>query len=177
MGLLCYKIPVVRKLLVLLVLFVVVAAPVSASAAELRSDRLTRAVVIASGVQAPDVSCETDDAAWDAEARSVGSSGELLNGYTYPLQKRARLAPWVCRSLTPSSPQFGGALKVVAHEAAHLAGVSNDAMSGCWGLLWAADLARQVWGIPFFTAASDRVIAQAVSQHQRSEARYRTICG
>lgn len=161
-----------RSLLMLLVLV----APASASAAELRSERLTRAVVTASGVLSPDVSCETDDAAWDAESRSVGSSGALLNGYTYPQQRRVRLAPWVCRSLAPSSPQFGGALHVVGAESARLAGVSNDAMSGCWGLLWAADLARQVWGIPFFTAASNRTITQAVEQHQRLASRYRTIC-
>lgn len=164
-----------RALLLVGLLALLGAGP--AAAGELRSERLTRAVAIASGVSSPDVSCETDAAAWDVEARAVGSSGAMLGGYSYPARRRARLAPWVCEALVPVSPHFGYALHVVAGEAGRLAGVSDDGMNGCYGLLWVADLARQVWGIPFFTLASERTIAQAVAAHERYPARYRTICG
>lgn len=161
----------------ILVLVIVLALASPAAGAELRSEQLTRAVAIASGVAAPDVSCETSDVAWDAEARATLSiPGGNLGGYTSYVTRRVRLAPWVCRNLAPSSPFFGGALHVVAGEAGRVADVRDDGMNGCWGLLWVADLARQVWGIPFFTPASERVIRQALVRHKLYDARYRTLC-
>lgn len=149
-----------------------------AAAAEVRSPQLTQAVRIASGTSSPDVSCETSDVAWDAEARAALSiPGRNLHGYTSYVTRKVRLAPWVCRNLEPASPSFGAALHVVAGEAGRVADVRDDGMNGCYGLMWAADLARRVWGIRFFTPASDRVIRQAVEAHRNLYApNYRTVC-
>lgn len=99
-----------------------------------------------------------------------------IGGYT--LGSRVRLAPWVCGNLSPTSPRFGSALYVMGVEAARLAGyrVGAEAMAGCWGLLWAADLARRYWNIQFFTQRSYDLIAQALEFHRATYPRYQTIC-
>jgi hypothetical protein len=162
----------------LLLLVAVLAAASPAAAAEVRPERVTRAVGIASGVPSPDVSCESNNAAWEAEVVSVGAlRGSDVGGYT--IGGVVRLAPWVCRSLQPASPRFAEAIYVLGVEAARLAGHrgrGSEAMAGCWGLLWSADIARRVWGIRFFTPASDRVIRQALEFHRTSLAAYQSIC-
>lgn len=168
-----------RNVVVLVaVALVALVAPVSAGAAEVRPDQLTRAVQVASGVSSPNASCETDDAAWELEVRAAGAQpNSVVGGYT--LGSRARFAPWICTSLTPAAPRFSDALYVIGVEAARLAGhrgPGSEAMAGCWGLLWSADLARRVWGVPFFTAASVRVMRQALAFHRASYERYRTLC-
>lgn len=160
----------------LLLVTLLVAAP-TAGAAELRVTQVTRAVGIASGVTAPDVSCEPSAAAWADELRAIGAPADaLVNAYT--LGSRVRLAPWICENSTPRSPRFGEAVYVLGVEAARVAGhgAGAEAMAGCWGLLWSADLARRVWGIGFFTTASNKLVRQALAIHRRSFQRYRTIC-
>lgn len=164
------------RLLVLLAALVV--AP-SAATAELRVQQATLAVQIASGVPSPDVSCEATGEAWLTEVQSVGAPPNSdVGGYT--LGARVRLAPWVCRNLDPrTSLRFGEALYVLGVEAARLAGhrgPGSEAMAGCWGLLWSADLARRVWGVEFFTPTSERVMANALERHRGSLDRYRLIC-
>lgn len=165
------------RILLLLLALLMTFAP-AALAAEIRPQQLTAAVATSSGIPNPDVSCETDPAAWQREVMAVGAGpNDVVGGYT--LASRVRLAPWVCADLIPGAARFGDALYVVGVESARLAGhrgPGSEAMAGCWGLMWAADLARRIWGVPFFTAASERVIRQALAFHRASYDRYRTLC-
>lgn len=165
--------------------------PAAAAAGEVRTDKLTRAVQLASGRPSVDASCEPDITAWDAEARARGISGDKLYGYTLRENGRVRLAPWVCENLTPSSPRFGWALHVVAGEAGRAAGIHDDGLDGCFGLLWISGLAR-TWGVPIVympggtspqaAAAYAQtpllsIVAQALDFHRRGYApQYRTLC-
>jgi hypothetical protein len=58
-----------------------------------------------------------------------------------------------------------------------LRGVRSEALASCWGLLWAADLARRYYGIEFFTRESEMVMAGAWSFFKGEPAEYREMCG
>lgn len=149
----------------------VLAAPAAAA-------DVTDAMAVAAG-RTVDVSCAPDETVWDEETRRVlGLPGAGAQGYTLRATRKVRLAPWVCRAMTPADPRFGAALYVVGAEAARVVGYQSgqEGMVGCWGLLLSADVARRVWGIPFFTARSQAVVAATVAQHQRVAAAYRAVC-
>lgn len=131
--------------------------------------------VLVSG-RAGDVTCPAQ-ADWLALLAANGQPA-TASGLTWVTAGRVRLAPWVCRALADgaSSPALGAALNIVAHESAHLRGIRDEATAACWGLAWAADLARQFYGIEFFTPASRRVMESAVAVHRLLPPLYHTVC-
>lgn len=150
-------------------------APCAALAGEERNATLTRAVEIVSGKTGVDVSCEPDQAAWEREVIPLGGNA-FTSGYAWIGGARARFAPWVCRSFSPGALGYGAALNVAAHEAAHLRGIRDEATASCWGLLWPADLARQLSGIEFYSTGSLVVIEESRAMHDRLFSTYRALC-
>lgn len=165
-----------RLLLAVVVALVLVPA---VQAGEVRNAKLTKAVEIASGKTGVDVSCEPDDALWDAEARAtVGTAGNLTSAHSTTGGSRSRYAPWVCRELVAVT-NLGFVLYVVGVEAARLRGYGRgqEGIAGCFGVVWAAQLARDVFGIPFYSPASLSITAQSVRALQEfAFPAYRTVC-
>ena len=74
------------------------------------------------------------------------------------------------------TPTYVAALFVAAHEAAHAAGIEDEAIANCWALYWAQDLARRFHGIRFFTPASRLVLNYARHIQRDSPPDYRAAC-
>lgn len=110
----------------------------------------------------------------------VAGAGQpaATSGLTWVTAGKARYAPWVCKAIAdgPSNPQLGGALNIVVHEAVHLFGERDESVAACWGLVWAADLARRFYNVPFFSVASIKVMESARAVHASLSADYHRVC-
>lgn len=89
-------------------------------------------------------------AAVDPTSRDVA-----LAGWAYPDGDSVELAPYVCRSLErlladPSHPTAvdADAVRVLAHESQHTAGVDDEAVAECYALQLVAETARRLGVAP-----------------------------
>lgn len=121
-----------------------------------------------------DVAC-LNDTDWQTMLATHGLPA-ASNGLTWIAERRVRLAPWVCHAIENRTVLLGSALNVVAHESAHLRGVTDEAVAACWGLVWVADLARRFYAVEFFTPGSDEMQARSLRLHRSLPAEYRVVC-
>lgn len=117
-----------------------------------------------------DAVCVTVQSEYDALA------GRASAGMYRSSEDRIYLSPTVCGGLESRQARLGLALLVVAHEAAHARGIVDEGQAECWGLLWTQDLARRLFGIEFFTPASELVLSGALGYHRTTPPEYRTAC-
>ena len=96
----------------------------------------------------------------------------------YPFGGRCTYQRWVCKALEQgaASPHLGGALNVMARDAAYKFGVRDDGLAGCWGLLWPAELAWKFYNVLYFSPASRTVLAASRAEHDRLPASFHTAC-
>lgn len=139
--------------------------------------RMNEAAAIVAG-RSVDAQCVLDSEAWATELRSLNAPPNVLAYVSSNNLNVIRLGPSVCRAWQegPTGRGFGAALNIVAHEAAHTRGVFSEPEAACWGLLWAADLARRMYGIEFFTPQSEAIIASSRRAHDGLVPQYREVC-
>ena len=112
----------------------------------------------------------------------AGRNGDIAcaeiqaNGLTWISEARVRLAPWVCEAVAGQNNRLGEALNTIAHEAAHLRGIRDEAVASCWGLLWTADLARSFFAVEFFTSRSESLMRQSRFLHEQLPADFKSVC-
>jgi hypothetical protein len=146
--------------------------------AQTRSDLLS---VLASWVSGRtiEVSCETNWPAWRQEL-AAGALPLGSDAYYEPNDDVIRIGPTACNAIASAVRGLtlarAAALFIVAHEAAHAAGVEDEGTANCWGLYWTQDLARRVYGVEFFTAQSRKVLAWARQIQRDAPPEYRAAC-
>jgi hypothetical protein len=120
-----------------------------------------------------DARCYTDSTEWaTVQAEYNFTYGDQLYGFAFSPSEEIWLGPKVCQYLMLGIPN-GGALMILAHEAAHARGVSDEAWANCWGRAWVADLARRYYGIRFFTKAWRKLEREAAAMSATNPPEYR----
>jgi hypothetical protein len=157
-----------------LVLFL---ALVGQAGAGTRSDARLAAVVARVAGRPVAVSCERNGIAWSREVAAVDAVWQVV-AYYDPEPDAIRFGPVICDDIARPGVSLASvrALFIAAHEAAHAAGVDDEGVANCWGVYWAQELARVVYGVEFFTKASMRVLSYARQIQRDSPPEYRAAC-
>lgn len=148
-----------------------------ASAENDRSDRLARIAATVAG-RPVDVSCETRAGRWSRDLVASHLAPQAV-AYYDPNTQRIRFGPVICgdssRYRRGASLRSVRVLFIAAHEAAHAAGIEDEAVANCWALSWVQDLARAFLGVELSPAS--RLVRSYARQLQRdSPPAYRSAC-
>jgi hypothetical protein len=162
-----------------LALLVLVFIPAERATAAQPSERLARIVATVAG-RPVGVSCVVTAVAWRDEVLTSEVAPGAVAYYDSGADQ-IRFGPLACTGQSAPrhgrvTPTYVAALFVAAHEAAHAAGVEDEASANCWALYWAQDLARRFHGIKFFTPASRLVLMYARQIQRESPPEYRAAC-
>ena len=143
------------------------------------SERLARIVATVAGRPVA-VSCQSSAVAWRDEVLTSELAAGAVAYYDSETDQ-IRFGPLACEGQSAThhgkvTPTYVAALFVAAHEAAHAAGIEDEANANCWALYWAQDLARRFHGVKFFTPASRLVLTYARQIQRDSPPEYRAAC-
>lgn len=173
------------RLLALLVLAGVLAAPATAAVPEgfRESARLSPIISRVAGVQAT-VYCASSPATWRDHIAEVYPAAlprwSSIVALTVRGEDFTRFATWECQALEGwlrgkpvTAAVLGRAILTLTHEAQHLAGITDEGAAECAGLRLVRSTALRSFRVKKQLAA---VVAAARREHALKPASYRSVC-
>lgn len=130
------------------------------------------------------VACARTIVPWATQVAATGGGDpRLIGGYALVDERAVHLAPWTCQQLegwlrgknVPTIKQFAGSALALVHEAIHLRGVMDEAVTQCTALRELPAVLRRYFGVKRAVMLR-KLMAAAWALHRSAPVEYRRLC-
>lgn len=122
--------------------------------------------------------CQKKEGSWAKVMEAYGMNGRTA-GVTWIPERKVLYPIWVCRAIAhpyQDIRRFAVALAIMAHEGAHLSGITDEGLAACWGLNYSRQLADQFYNIPYNSPIGKEIARWNKIDHAMMDPQYRTVC-